>query len=220
MTPLNTVISWSSGKDSALTLLRLQADPRYQVVGLYTTHVGDGVPFQHTPLPVVRAQAEQLGLPLITIALPEIFPPNPVYQGCVVQGLKEADLAIDAVAFGDMFCNGIADYRRSYIEPAGWQCLFPLLGIDSRALAQEIVMRGIQTRIATVDTQQLDGRFCGRYYSSELIAELPDAVDPCGENGEFHTLVTDMPGFASLLSLRLDGIDSSGRFHYQRYRLL
>lgn len=220
MAPLNTIISWSSGKDSALTLLRLQADPRYRVVGLYTTYVGDAVPFQHTPLPVVQAQAEQLGLPLITIALPEIFPPNPIYQRCVVQGLKESKLAIDAVAFGDMFCNGIADYRRSYIEPAGWQCLFPLLGIDSRALAQEIVMRGIQTRIATVDTQQLDGRFCGHYYSSELIAELPETVDPCGENGEFHTLVTDMPGFASPLSLRLDGIDSSGRFHFQRYQLV
>ena len=220
MAPLNTIISWSSGKDSALTLLRLQADPRYRVVGLYTTYVGDGVPFQHTPLPVVQAQAEQLGLPLITIALPEIFPPNPIYQRCVVQGLTESKLAIDAVAFGDMFCNGIAEYRRSYIEPAGWQCLFPLLGIDSRALAQEIVMRGIQTRIATVDTQQLDGRFCGHYYSSELIAELPDRVDPCGENGEFHTLVTDMPGFASPLSLRLDGIDRRGRFHFQRYQLV
>ncbi|MGL4207444.1 MAG: ATP-binding protein [Aeromonadaceae bacterium] len=219
MAPLNTVISWSSGKDSALTLLRLQADPRYRVIGLYTTHVGDGVPFQHTPLPLVQAQAAQLGLPLITIALPESFPPNPLYQRCVVQGLKASQLAIDAVAFGDMFCNGIADYRRSYIEPAGWHCLFPLLGIDSRALAQEIVMRGIQTRIATVDTQQLDGRFCGRYYSSELIAELPDMVDPCGENGEFHTLVTDMPGFAAPLCVRLDGIDRTGRFHYQRYLL-
>jgi diphthamide synthase (EF-2-diphthine--ammonia ligase) len=220
MPPLNTVVSWSSGKDSALTLLRLQEDPRYRVIGLYTTHVGDNVPFQHTPLSVVQAQAEQLKLPLITIPLPDVFPPNPVYQDCVVNGLRASELPIEAVAFGDMFHNGIADYRRQYIAPAGWQSVFPLLGIDSWALAHEIILRGIQTRIATVDTSQLDGRFCGKYYSAELIAELPHPVDPCGENGEFHTLVTDMPGFDHPLCLQLDGIDRSGRFHVQRYQLL
>lgn len=220
MSPIPTVVSWSSGKDSALSLLRLREDPRYQVVGLYTTHVDEGVPFQHTPLPVVQAQADQLGLPLVTIPLPDVFPPNPVYQSCVVEGLASSGLLIEAVAFGDMFHNGIADYRRSYIEPAGWTSVFPLLGISPWALAHEIILRGIQTRIATVDTSQLDGRFCGRFYSAELLTELPAHVDPCGENGEFHTLVTDMPGFSSPLNLRLADVDRTGRFHFQRYQLL
>ena len=171
-TPLRSVISWSSGKDAALTLLRLRDDPRYEVVGLYTTHVADGVPYQNTPLQVVRQQAHQLGLPLITIALPEVFPPNPVYQQCVVDGLRHSGLAIDAVAFGDMFHNGIADYRRSYIEPAGWQCVFPLLGDNPADLAREILQRGITTHLITVDTSQCDGRFCGRRFDAGLLAEL------------------------------------------------
>lgn len=219
MNPINTVVSWSSGKDSALTLLRLQEDPRYRVIALYTTHVADGVPFQHTPLEVVKAQAERLGLPLVTIALPEIFPPNPVYQRLVVDGLRQSALPIDAVAFGDMFCNGIADYRRSYIEPAGWQALFPLLGEEPAALAREILSRGIQTRLITIDTSQLDGRFCGRWYDEALLAELPNDCDPCGEDGEFHTLVTRMPGFSQPLTLEWQQIDDSSRFHYLRYRL-
>lgn len=219
MNPINTIVSWSSGKDAALTLLRLQEDPRYRVIGLYTTHVADGVPFQHTPLAVVKAQAERLGLPLIPIALPEIFPPNPVYQSLVVEGLRQSGLPIEAVAFGDMFHNGIAEYRRSYIEPAGWQALFPLLGEGSAALAREILRRGIQTRLITIDTSQLDGRFCGHWYDEALLAQLPVQCDPCGENGEFHTLVTRMPGFSHPLALEWQQIDDSSRFHYLRYRL-
>lgn len=218
-TPLRSVISWSSGKDAALTLLRLRDDPRYEVVGLYTTHVADGVPYQNTPLQVVRQQAHQLGLPLITIALPEVFPPNPVYQQCVVDGLRQSGLQIDAVAFGDMFHNGIADYRRSYIEPAGWQCVFPLLGDNPADLAREILQRGITTHLITVDTSQCDGRFCGRLFDASLLAELPPEVDPCGENGEFHTLVTDMPGFNSPLTLLPGEIDRSGRFHVLSYQV-
>lgn len=220
MTPINIVVSWSSGKDAALTLLRLQEDPRYRVIALYTTHVADGVPFQHTPLNVVKAQAERLGLPLITIELPEIFPPNAVYQRLVVEGLRQSGLPIEAVAFGDMFHNGIADYRRSYIEPAGWQALFPLLGEASATLAREILRRGIQTRLITIDTSQLDGRFCGHWYDEALLAQLPAACDPCGEDGEFHSLVTWMPGFSHSLTLEWQQIARSGRFHYLCYRLI
>lgn len=201
--PCRTIVSWSSGKDSGLTLLRLRDDPRYEVVGLYTTHVADGVPYQNTPLQVVRQQAHQLGLPLITIALPEVFPPNPVYQQCVVDGLRQSGLQIDAVAFGDMFHNGIADYRRSYIEPAGWQCVFPLLGDNPADLAREILQRGITTHLITVDTSQCDGRFCGRLFDAGLLAELPPDVDPCGENGEFHTLAFDGPMFLRPLAIRV-----------------
>ena len=218
-TPLRTIVSWSSGKDAGLTLLRLLDDPNYEVVGLYTTHVADGVPYQNTPLEVVHHQARQLGLPLITIELPEVFPPNLVYQQCVVDGLRNSGLNVDAVAFGDMFHNGIADYRRSYIEPAGWQCVFPLLGDDPAALAQEILQRGITTHLITIDTSQCDGRFCGRRFDAGLLAELPPSVDPCGENGEFHTLVTDMPGFSAPLTLLPGEIDRSGRFHVLNYHV-
>ena len=217
--PLKTIVSWSSGKDSTLTLIRLLEDPRYDVVGLYTTYVENEVPFQATPLNVVRAQAALTGLPLVEIPLPEVFPSNDVYQSLVIDGLRASGLGVEAVAFGDMFCNGIADYRRSYIEPAGWQCVFPLMGQDSRILADEILERGIKTLLTTVDTSQLDGDFCGRWYNRELIESLPNGVDPCGEDGEFHTLVVEAPCFDGLLKLELTEIEKQSRFHYQRYCL-
>ncbi|EHH1110588.1 ATPase [Vibrio parahaemolyticus] len=155
--PKRVVISWSSGKDSTLTLERLNENPDYQVVGLYTTYVGKEVPFQATPLEVVQMQADLLGLPLITIELPDIFPSNDIYQSTIVNALTESDLEIEAVAFGDMFCNGIADYRRSYI-------------------------------------------------------------DPCGENGEFHTLVTSTPSFQGHIELIKLEVEIGERFSHQRYR--
>ena len=219
MSLIKTMVSWSSGKDSTLTLLRLLRDPRYQLVGLYTSYVADEVPFQATPIDVVRAQAALVGLPLVEIVLPEVFPPNAVYQSCIVEGLRASGIEIDAVAFGDMFCNGIADYRRSYIEPAGWQCVFPLMGEDSALLAKEIVDCGIQTLVTTVDTTQLDGAYCGQWYSHDFVAALPEGVDPCGEDGEFHTLVVEAPCFKARLEVCLTHIERQSRFHYQRYHL-
>ncbi|WP_255987750.1 hypothetical protein [Chitinolyticbacter albus] len=213
---LDVMVSWSSGKDSALSLLRLREDARYNVVGLCTTHVDGWVPYQNTPLAIVEAQAARLGLPLAAIELPQVFPPNPVYQRCVVEGLKASGLAINAIAFGDLFHNGIAEYRRSYIEPAGWQCVFPLMGENTAALAAEILARGIRTRVVTVDTEQLDGNFCGAWYDADWIASLPPGIDRCGEHGEFHTLVTDMPGFSRPLDVVPREIDRSGRFHALR----
>ncbi|WP_159739882.1 ATPase [Vibrio atypicus] len=213
----NVIISWSSGKDSALTLERLQKDPNYNVVGLYTSYVKHEVPFQATPLYVLDLQAQLLRLPLIKIELPEIFPSNDLYQSTIVKALKQSHLTIDAVAFGDMFCNGIAEYRRSYIEPAGWECVFPLMGEETKQLANEINERGIQTLVVTVDRDVLSEEFCGRWFNNTLISELPISIDPCGENGEFHTLVTHTESFQGHLELKLTHIERGERFSYQRY---
>ncbi|EGR2875131.1 ATPase [Vibrio parahaemolyticus] len=217
-TPKRVVISWSSGKDSTLTLERLQEDPNYEVVGLYTTYVEDEVPFQATPLEVVQMQADLLHLPLITIPLPEVFPSNDIYQSTIVTALAESKLNIQAVAFGDMFCNGIADYRRSYIEPAGWECVFPLLGENSLSLAMEVIERGIQAMLITIDGSVLSPEWCGRWYDQVLIESLPRHIDPCGENGEFHTLVTSTPSFQGHIELTKLEVEIEGRFSHQRYR--
>ncbi|ELA8078711.1 adenine nucleotide alpha hydrolase [Vibrio alginolyticus] len=215
--PKRVVISWSSGKDSTLTLERLNENPNYQVVGLYTTYVGKEVPFQATPLEVVQMQADLLALPLITIELPEIFPSNDIYQSTIVNVLQSSGLNIEAVAFGDMFCNGIADYRRSYIEPVGWECVFPLLGDSSEKLAMEIIERGIQTMLITIDGRVLPPEWCGRWYDKALIESLPSQIDPCGENGEFHTLVTCSPSFQGHIELTKRDVESGDRFSHQRY---
>ncbi|MGD1468220.1 ATPase [Vibrio harveyi] len=216
--PKRVVISWSSGKDSTLTLERLNEDPHYQVVGLYTTYVDKEVPFQATPLEVVQMQADLLGLPLITIELPEVFPNNDIYQSTIVNALQSCGLNVEAVAFGDMFCNGIADYRRSYIEPAGWECVFPLLGEESKALAFEIIERGIQTMLITTDGNVLPPEWCGRWYDKTLIESLPGHIDPCGEDGEFHTLVTSTSSFQGHIELAKLEVETGERFSHQRYR--
>ncbi|WP_425669271.1 ATPase [Vibrio owensii] len=216
--PKRVVISWSSGKDSTLALERLSENPRYQVVGLYTTYVDEEVPFQATPLEVVQMQADLLGLPLITIELPEVFPSNDIYQSTIVNALQSSGLNVEAVAFGDMFCNGIADYRRSYIEPAGWECVFPLLGEESKALAFEIVERGIQTMLITTDGEVLPPEWCGRWYDKTLIESLPSHIDPCGEDGEFHTLVTSTPSFQGHIELTKLEVEIGERFSHQRYQ--
>ncbi|ENP8343607.1 adenine nucleotide alpha hydrolase [Vibrio harveyi] len=216
--PKRVVISWSSGKDSTLTLERLNEDPHYQVVGLYTTYVDKEVPFQATPLEVVQMQADLLGLPLITIELPEVFPNNDIYQSTIVNALRSSGLNVEAVAFGDMFCNGIADYRRSYIEPAGWECVFPLLGEESKALAFEIIERGIQTMLITTDGNVLPPEWCGCWYDKTLIESLPGHIDPCGEDGEFHTLVTSTSSFQGHIELAKLEVETGERFSHQRYR--
>ncbi|MBM4860063.1 adenine nucleotide alpha hydrolase [Vibrio parahaemolyticus] len=216
--PKRVVISWSSGKDSTLTLERLNENPNYQVVGLYTTCVGKEVPFQATPLGVVQMQADLLALPLITIELPEVFPSNDLYQSAIVNALQSSGLNVEAVAFGDMFCNGIADYRRSYIEPAGWECVFPLLGENSLSLAMEVIERGIQAMLITIDGSVLSPEWCGRWYDQVLIESLPRHIDPCGENGEFHTLVTSTPSFQGHIDLIKLEVEIGERFSHQRYR--
>ncbi|MDA0150272.1 ATPase [Vibrio sp. LaRot3] len=213
----NVIISWSSGKDSTLVLERLMEDPSYNVIGLYTTYVKDEVPFQATPIPVLKMQAELLGLPLLLIELPEVFPPNHIYQSRIVETLQSSSLQIDAVAFGDMFCNGIEQYRRSYIEPAGWQAVFPLLGESSAKLAQEILDRGIKTLVVTTDGSQLSSDYCGQWYSHDFLSSLPVGVDPCGEDGEFHTLVTKTDSFNGHIELQVSHLESGERFTYQRY---
>ncbi|HGF5100264.1 TPA: ATPase [Vibrio parahaemolyticus] len=215
--PKRVVISWSSGKDSTLTLERLNENPNYQVVGLYTTYVGKEVPFQATPLEVVQMQAELLALPLITIELLEVFPSNDIYQSAIVNALQSSGLNVEAVAFGDMFCNGIADYRRSYIEPAGWECVFPLLGENSLSLAMEVIERGIQAMLITIDGSVLSPEWCGRWYDQVLIESLPAHIDPCGEDGEFHTLVTSTPSFQGHIELTKLEVEIGERFSHQRY---
>lgn len=215
----NIIISWSSGKDSTLTFERLMESSEYNVVGLYTTHVSGEVPFQVTPLEVVKMQADRLGMPLVSIELPEVFPPNDTYQSLVIDGVKSSGLNVDGIAFGDMFCNGIVEYRKSYVEPAGLEAVFPLVGESSQALAQEIIERGIDTVLVTIDRQVLPESLCGERYTNCLITELPNNVDPCGEDGEFHTLVCNSKYFSHPIEIEPLSIETADRFSHLRYKV-
>ncbi|WP_444995958.1 hypothetical protein [Aliikangiella sp. IMCC44359] len=220
MAKKRVVVSWSSGKDSALTLIKLMNNPIYQVVGLFTTYYQNYVPYQATPLPILKMQAERVGLPLITQQLPQIFPTNAIYQQLVVDALLKSEIVFDAIAFGDMFCNGIADYRRSYIEPEGWQCLFPLMGLNTKNIAHEIIEQQVKAFICSVDTAQLDKKYLGCEYSLELLNRLPLEIDPCGENGEFHTFVYNMPCFSTPLEVRFIEQKCKEELQYQSYHII
>ncbi len=214
------VVSWSTGKDATLCLMRLLERPDFEVCGLFTTHVAGQIPFQSTSLETAQRQASRLGLPLITAELPEVFPDNSIYQDTVISALRSSKLAFDAIAFGDLYCNGIDTYRKNFIEPAGWECVFPLLGESPDSLATEIINRQIKAYVLTVDSRQLAPSYIGQEYSQAFIDSLPPTVDPCGENGEFHTLVIDTPAFNMPLEIQFGKVQNDGRFHHQEYQLL
>lgn len=214
------IVSWSTGKDATLCLMRLLDHPDFEVCGLFTTHVAGQIPFQATSIETAQLQAKRLDLPLITAELPEVFPDNSVYQETVLSALKNAEFTFDAIAFGDLYCNGIDAYRKNFIEPAGWECVFPLLGESPVNLAEELLNRQIKAYVLTVDTEQLAPTYIGQEYSKAFIDSLPPKVDPCGENGEFHTLVIDTPAFNASIEIKLGKVQNDGRFHHLEYQLV
>lgn len=200
------IISWSSGKDSAFTLHKMLASDEYQVVGLFTTYSAEKslVPIQATPIAFVRMQAQAIGLPLLEIPIGEKIS-NAQYQQTLLEALDDWSLDFDAIAFGDLYCNGIVEFRQKVFANTGIECVFPLL-IEtdlnqSRHVAEEIVNSGIQAMLQSINLQHLDECFCGKIYDSALLNNLPSNVDPCGEVGEFHTFVFNAPFFKQAITL-------------------
>lgn len=205
---MKTVISWSSGKDCAFALHRLLNDPDHDVVGLLTTLDGatSEVAMHRTPEAVLDAQAAAIGLPLTKIAIP--WPcSNDAYEA--IMGEAVARLVSDGVeqiAFGDLFLADIRKYREQKLAGTGLAPMFPLWGRDTSELAAEMMSAGLAATVVTVDTRRLDQSMVGKHYDRSFIAALPPGVDPCGENGEFHTCVTAGPMFREALSVTASGV--------------
>ncbi len=197
-------MSWSGGKDSSLALAALRDDPSFDVVALMTTvtHAYDRISIHGVRRALLHAQAESLGLPLLEIVL-EARSSNEAYDEAVALTLGEVRRRfpdVTRIAFGDLFLEDVRRYREEQLAPLGFDGLFPLWGMPTDALAREFVDRGFVARLVCVDTTQLDARFSGRSFDRALLAELPASVDPCGERGEFHTFVSDGPGFQHPIS--------------------
>lgn len=201
------VLSWSGGKDSALALARLRADPGVEVVGLLTTVTAgyDRVSVHGFRRTLLHAQAAALGLPLHEVTLqPESS--NALYEAALAGGLgrlRESEPAVRRIAFGDIFLADVRKYREERFAELGYGAIFPLWGEPSDALAGEVLSRGIAARLVCVDTEALPAGFAGRAYDQALLAELPAGVDPCGERGEFHTFVSEGPGFSRPVPYRV-----------------
>ncbi len=195
------LLSWSSGKDSAWCLHVLRQRAEYEVVGLLTTFNGeaDRVAMHAVRRELVERQAAAAGLPLWTVPLP--WPcSNERYESLMAQTCAKAVAeGIEGIAFGDLFLEDIRAYREKQMKGSGLEPIFPVWELPTRALAREMVASGVRAKLTCVDTTKLDRSFVGREFDKELLAALPENVDPCGERGEFHSFVYGGPMLDGLL---------------------
>ena len=201
-------MSWSSGKDSTLALAEARQDPGLEVVGLLTTvnEDADRVAMHAVRRTLLEAQAEALGLPLHVVLIPQACR-NETYEqrmGAIVAAAR-AD-GVSRMVFGDLYLTDIRSYREQMLAPTGIEPVFPLWGRPTAGLAREMLAVGIHATLTCVDPAQLDAAFVGRAFDEVLLGDLPANVDPCGENGEFHTFVHDGPGFAHRLEVRVGDV--------------
>ena len=210
------VLSWSSGKDSAFAYHVACRDGLADIRALLTTvnEVFDRVAIHGTRGEIVRRQAAALGLPLIEVPLPHPCP-NAIYEARMAEALAgiQAD-GIDHMVFGDLFLSDIRAYREATLARIGMTALFPLWGRPTDRLAEDMLAAGLEAWITTVDLSRLDAGFAGRRWDSELIADLPEGIDPCGENGEFHTCVARLPEFGCMLAVTPGEIVERDGFAY------
>jgi uncharacterized protein (TIGR00290 family) len=190
-------LSWSGGKDSALalwTLRREQLEPEALITTVTESY--ERVSMHGVRRELLVRQAEALALPLIEIVIPPACV-NDVYEARMAEAFAAESLFdVEAVAFGDLFLEDVRSYREERLAAGGKCGLFPLWGRDTTALAREFLHAGFEATLVCVDPRALDPAFAGRAYDEQLLAELPLRVDPCGENGEFHTFVHAGPIFA------------------------
>ena len=194
-----TALSWSGGKDSALALqeLRERGGPAPEVLITTVTAGHERVSMHGVRRELLARQAQAAGLPLVEVEIPPGCS-NELYEQRMGQALAEPPLtASETIAFGDLFLADIRAYREERLARVGKRASFPLWGRDTAALAREFIARGFEAILVCVDPRRLDPSFAGRRYDAELLAALPPDVDPCGENGEFHTFVYAGPVFSA-----------------------
>jgi uncharacterized protein (TIGR00290 family) len=215
------LLSWSSGKDSAWTLHVLRQRNDCEVVGLLTTinTEFDRVSMHGTRRAVAEAQANAAGLPLWPVSLP--WPcSNDIYEERMRQSCAEAVRhGVQAIAFGDLFLADIRAYRERQLLPTDLQPLFPLWKLPTAELSRQMLASGLRAKLTCVDTKQLPLSFAGREFDEDLLRELPAHVDPCGENGEFHTCVYAGPMFGCSIALQAGQIVDREGFAYADFLL-
>ena len=209
-------LAWSGGKDSAMALRAIRREGIYSVATLLTTCT-EG--FRRVSVHGVRCsllnrQVEAIGLPCRKVFIPQHCP-NDCYErlmGEALQNLKKA--GVTKVAFGDLFLEDIRAYRDRTLATLGMTALYPIWGVSTTLLAREFIEAGFGATLVCVDSQKLNGEFAGRAFDKSLLAELPSGIDPCGENGEFHTFVHQGPLFREPISYRPGRVVQRGQFRF------
>ena len=218
-TKARTLVSWSSGKDSAWMLNALQQRGDVELVGLVTTFNEEAqrVAMHSVRRELVREQASAIGLPLYEIMLP--WPcSNEDYEQCMLDFFDRIEpLSATHFAFGDLYLEEIRDYRIRQLAKTTLEPLFPVWCSerDTETLARQMVDSGLRAVLTCVDTQQLPAEFAGRIFDHSLLDDLPEDVDRCGERGEFHSFCFDGPHLASPLEFEIGEFEDQGRFVYR-----
>lgn len=197
-------VSFSSGKDSMLSLYYLLKDERYKVEGLFITYNQENnrVSMHGVSIDLIQQQAQQLNLPLKLIPLPAKVSHQEYSEimAAFLEELKQEE--VRTIAFGDIFLEDLKAYRIQNLETVGMQAIFPLWGIPPKEIIDQIVSLHIKTMMVAIDARKLSEDFLGKTLDYKLIASLPQGVDVCGENGEFHTFVYDAPFFAEPIKFK------------------
>jgi uncharacterized protein (TIGR00290 family) len=191
------VLAWSGGKDSCLALDVLRRGGEHEVAALVATLIEgeERVQMHRVPRALIQRQAAALGVPLREVRMPP-NPTNEQYESRLRAVLEEyARQGVRQVAFGDLFLEDIREYRETSLGKLGMRGLYPVWQRDTKQLARSFVDEGFRAVVVCVDLRALDRSFAGRVIDREFLGDLPPGVDPCGENGEFHTFVFDGPGF-------------------------
>ena len=211
-----TMLSWSSGKDSAWALHVLRQDPDIELAGLFTVinEKYDRASMHATRHELLRLQAEAAGLPLTTISLPD---QSSLEECDAVMGRFVSECGrkgIACMAFGDLFLEDIRQYREDQLRATGIQPLFPLWRLPTWELALRMLDAGLEAYISCVDLARLPSHFAGRKWTRALLDELPAECDPCGEKGEIHTIVTAGPMFSRPIPVRVGEVLERNGFAY------
>lgn len=207
----DTIINWSGGKDAAMALYKTQKDGLYRPLKLLSTvnEKSHAVPMHEIPEKILDAQAQSCGIDIVKIYLPA-EPSNKQYQHQLRKFWQNAaGKGVRVSVFGDIFLDDIRDYREKQLVEMNVKAVFPLWKQDTKSLSHQFIEAGFKAIIVSVNANLLDKDFVGKQYDIHLLNQLPEDVDPCGENGEFHTLVYDGPVFQNQVGF------NTGRVSYR-----
>ena len=207
------IVSWSTGKDSAYALHLAQQSGEYDIVGLVTTVTDtfERVAMHGTREAILDAQVARLGLPVRKVKLP--WPcTNDIYEAAMREAFDQfVTDGVTHIIYGDLYLEDIRTYRENSMIGTGLACVFPLWGMNTRDLSKAMITQGLGAVLVCIDPKVLDKEFAGRLYDRELLEDLPAGIDPCGENGEFHTAVVAGPMFDKPISYSVgETVERSG----------
>ena len=210
------LFAWSGGKDSAMALYQSRQDKEYSIVSLLTTVTEEycRISMHGVRESLLEEQARSLGLPLVKVVIPKDCSQDSYEQAMGKSLLNYQNKGISSVIFGDIFLEDLKKYRQERLSTVGMHGVFPIWGKDTRSLARQFIDSGFEAIVTCIDSTVLDRSFCGRLFNKEFLNDLPDSVDPCGENGEFHTFVFNGPLFTKKICFQGEIVLKDNRYFF------